>query len=112
MTYLTCDVLLFVDALGNCRITCMAYYKVDPATYLTSSTLGWDAMLLRTNIDPEHISDVNKLSMLANKPTSGLRYVGSKRHVKAHNTYIEAKTQRKIRISWFGGTLLASTARK
>ena len=72
MTYLKCDVLLLADVFGNFRKTCMAYYKLDPANYLTSPGLAWDAMLLQTKVELEFINDVDMLSMIEKQNEAGL----------------------------------------
>jgi hypothetical protein len=63
MTYLKCDVLLLADVFENFRITCMEYYKLDPANYISCRSLAWDAMLKMTGIQLEQISDVKILDI-------------------------------------------------
>jgi hypothetical protein len=89
MTYLKCDVLLLADVFGNFRITCMEYYKLDPANYISCPSLAWDAMLKMTGIQLEQISDVKILDIVERQKRGGLCFVTSKRHVEANNRYAE-----------------------
>ena len=49
-TYRMCDVLSLADVLDNFRTTCINDYKLDPASYMTTPSLAWDAVLLKTQI--------------------------------------------------------------
>ena len=73
----------------------MTYYGLDPANYLTVPGLAWDAMLLKTGVKLELIPDIEFLNMYESMKRGGLCFVGSKRHVKANNKYLEgyAETQ-------------------
>ena len=53
MAYLNSDVLLLADVFEMFRKVCINYYELDPANYLTSPSLAWDAMLLKTGIELE-----------------------------------------------------------
>ena len=57
LTYLKCDVLLLADVFENFRKTCYNYYGLDPANYISAPSLAWDAMLLKTEVELEQISD-------------------------------------------------------
>jgi hypothetical protein len=48
--YLTTDTLLLSDVFENFRHVSMANYRLDPAHYLTTPSLTWDACLKYTNI--------------------------------------------------------------
>ena len=89
LTYLKTDVLLLADVFENFRKTCMKYYELDPANYVTSPGLSWDAMLLKTNIKLELMSDLKVLDIMERMKRGGLCFVGSKRHVVANNKYME-----------------------
>jgi len=89
MLYLKSDVLLLADVFENFRNTCMTYYKLDPANYLTAPGLAWDAMLLMTGIKLDLITDLSMLDMIEKMKRGGLCFVGSKRHVKANNKYLQ-----------------------
>ena len=88
-TYLKCDVLLLADVFENFRKTCMNYYGMDPANYLSAPSLAWDAMLRMTGIELELISNPEILDIVEKQKRGGLCFVGSKRHVKANNRDVE-----------------------
>ena len=48
--YLKSDVLLLADVFENFRKTCLGNIELDPANYVTSPGLSWDAMLKMTGI--------------------------------------------------------------
>jgi hypothetical protein len=89
LTYLKCDVLLLADVFENFRKKCYEYYKLDPANYYSAPGLAWDAMLLKTGIKLDLITDLKMLEMIERMKRGGLCYVGSKRHVKANNKYLD-----------------------
>ena len=89
MTYLKCDVLLLADVFENFRRTCLNYYELDPANYITAPGLSWDAMLKMTKMELELIHDPKILDIIERQKRGGLTFVGSKRHVKANNKYVE-----------------------
>ena len=68
---------------------------MDPANYLTSPSLAWDAMLKMTGIELEQISDVKILDIIERQKRGGLCFVGSKRHVEANNKYVERYDDKK-----------------
>jgi len=88
LIYLKCDVLLLADVFEHFRKVCMNYYKLDPANYLSAPSLSWDAMLLKTGIKLDLITDIKMLDMVERMKRGGLCFVGSKRHVKANNKYL------------------------
>ena len=57
MLYLNCDVLLLADVIENFRKTSISYHKLDPANYITIASYAWDAMLFKTGIALDLISD-------------------------------------------------------
>ena len=89
MTYLKTDVLLLADVFENFRNTCYSYYGLDPANYISAPSLAWDAMLMKTGIELEQIYDPKILDIIERHIRGGLCFVGSKRHVKANNHYLE-----------------------
>ena len=57
------DVLQLADVFENFRDICLGNYKLDPAWYYTSPGLAWDAMLKRTGISLELLTDIDMLLM-------------------------------------------------
>ena len=55
--YLITDVLLLRDVFEKFRKTCMEYYELDAARYLTAPSLAWDAMLLYTGVEIEVLTE-------------------------------------------------------
>ena len=68
----------------------MQYYKLDPANYISAPSLAWDAMLYKTGIELELVSDCKIFSMIEEQKRGGLCFVGSKRYAKANNKYLGA----------------------
>ena len=89
MAYLKCDVLLLADVFENFRITSLETYELDPSHYLSAPALAWDALLYLSGVELELISDLEMLDMIERQKRGGLCFVGSKRHVKATNKYLD-----------------------
>lgn len=85
--YLKTDVLLLTDIFEKFRATCKQNYDLDPAFYLTAPSLSFDAMLLKTGVELELISDLNMISMIQNGIRGGV-CLCPHRHAKANNEYI------------------------
>ena len=66
----------------------LEHYRLDPANYLTSASLAWDSMLLKTKVELDLITDPEILTMIEKSKRGGLTFVGSKRYVKANNKYM------------------------
>jgi hypothetical protein len=49
--YLTCDVLILADCFESFRDLSLKHYGLDPAHYISSPGLSWDAMLKYTNLN-------------------------------------------------------------
>ena len=56
----------------------MQYYKLDPENYISASSLAWDAMLYKTGIELELVSDCKVFSMIQEQTWGGLSLVGKK----------------------------------
>ncbi|CAH1643155.1 unnamed protein product [Spodoptera littoralis] len=85
--YLKCDVLLLCDIFENFRNICLQHYNLDPAYYISSPGLSWDAMLLYTGIQLELIHDLEMYNMIEKGIRGGLAQC-SHRYAKANNIYL------------------------
>lgn len=85
--YLKTDVLLLSDIFQNFRQTCKQYYKLDPAFYITAPSLSFDAMLFKTGVELELISDLAIIRMIQDGIRGGL-CMCSHRYAKANHKYV------------------------
>ena len=85
--YLLTDVNLLTDVFEEFRNLCISTYKLDPVNYYTSPGLSWDALLKKTNVNLELLTDYDMHLLLVEK--GGISRV-SKRYAKANNLLIES----------------------
>ena len=87
--YLKSDVLLLADVLvfEKFRKTCLRYYKLDPCHYFTSPGLSWDAMLKKTGVELELMSNIDQFQFIERGIKGGVSYI-CERYAKANNKYI------------------------
>ncbi|XP_049813159.1 uncharacterized protein LOC126260029 [Schistocerca nitens] len=86
--YLKSDVLLLADVFENFRKLCLDTYKLDPAHYITSPGLAWDALLKSTGESLELITDVTQLQFIERGIRGGIVHC-SHRHAVANNKYMK-----------------------
>lgn len=87
--YLKTDVLLLTDVFEAFRKTAMSGYGLDPCNnYITLPNFGWDAMLKKTQIKLEQITDVD-MYMFCEKGLRGGISMISHRHARANNKYMK-----------------------
>ena len=82
--YCRTDVLLLADVFENFRKTCLTQYKLDPAHYYTSPGLSWDALLKKTKVELELLTDYDQ-HLFIEKGLRGGISMSSKRYCKANN---------------------------
>ena len=88
--YLYCrtDVLLLADVFEMFRKTSLHQYGLDPAHYYTSPGLSWVALLKKTGVELELLTDYDQ-HLLIEKGMRGCISMASKRYVKANNPLVE-----------------------
>ena len=82
------DVLLLADVFETFRKKCLDVYKLDPAHYYTSPGLSWDALLKKTGIVLELLTDYD-MHLFVEKGLRGGISMVSKRYAKANNKYVQ-----------------------
>lgn len=85
--YLKNDVLLLTDIFENFRKVCKINYELDPAFYLTAPSLSFDAMLLKTGVQLELLSDLEIIRLIQKGIRGGI-CLCSARHAQANNKYM------------------------
>ena len=85
--YLKSDVLLLADIFENFREICLNIYGLDPAHYVSSPGLSWDAMQKMTGVSLDLISDVDMQNFIE----KGMRGISTitHRYAVANNKYMK-----------------------
>ncbi|KAL9959333.1 hypothetical protein ACROYT_G032647 [Oculina patagonica] len=86
--YVKTDVCLLTDVFENFRKLCLDKYGLDPANYYTSPGLSWDALLKKTGVELELLTDSEMYLFIERGMRGGISMV-SKRYAKANNPYVE-----------------------
>eukprot|EP00733_Pompholyxophrys_punicea_P000062 Pompholyxophrys_punicea_v1_NODE_8_length_8388_cov_12.748020.p1 type:complete len:997 gc:universal NODE_8_length_8388_cov_12.748020:3285-6275(+) len=87
--YLKADVTLLSDVFESFRDICLKNYGLDPAGYLTSPGLAWDAALKISQVKLELLTDSTIYNFFESpKSKRGGLAVISHRHAKANNKYL------------------------
>ena len=86
--YCRTGVLLLEDVFDTFRKTCRRHYGLDPAHYYTSPGLSCDALLKKTGVELELLTDYDQHLFFEKGLREGISMV-SKRHAKANNPLVE-----------------------
>ena len=86
--YVKTDVTLLADVFENFRNICMEQYGLDPAHYFTSPGLIWDALLKKTGVELELLTDMEMHLFIERGMRGGISMV-SKRYAKANNPLVD-----------------------
>ena len=85
--YVKTDVALLADVFENFRKLCLRQYGLDPAHYFTSPGLSWDALLKKTGVELELLTD-HEMHLFVERGIRGGISMVSKRHAKANNPLV------------------------
>ena len=85
--YVQRDILLLACVFQNFRDKCIEIYEVDPAHFLSTPGLAWQACLKKTKVKLELLTDVDMLLMVERGITSGICQAVH-RHAKVNNKYL------------------------
>ena len=80
-----CNTLLLVDVFENFRDKCIEIYKLDPAYFVSSPGLAWQAFLKKTGVKLELLTDIDMMLILE-KVKGGICQV-IHRYAKGNNKY-------------------------
>ena len=79
--YFKKDVLLLADVFEKFTVTCLKYYELDLCHYFSAPELSWDALLKRTGVKLEKISDIEQYLFIEKGTWGGISYIA-----KSNNT--------------------------
>ena len=82
------DTLLLADVFENFRDKCIEIYELDPAHFLSTPGLAWQACLKKTKVKLELLTDIDMLLMVE-KGTRGGICQAIHRYAKANNKYMK-----------------------
>ena len=86
--YVKTDVALLADVFENFRNLSMEQYGLDPAHYYTSPGLSWDALLKKTGVELELLTDL-EMHLFTERGMRGGISMASKRYAKANNPLVD-----------------------
>ena len=85
--YLKKDVLFLADVFEKFIDTCLKFCGLNPCHCFSSPRLSWDAMLKKSGVKSEKISDIDKYLFIEIDRRGGISYI-IKRYAKANNKYM------------------------
>ena len=69
--YLKTDVVLLADVFEHFRKSSIKHYRLDPANFITAASFAWSAMLLKTGVELELITDPKILDIFERSKRGG-----------------------------------------
>lgn len=94
--YLQLDVYLLCDVWQNYRKTCFEKFELDPSYYPTLPSFCWDAMLKKTEVELELLTDENMYMLLERGKIGGISMVGSKSYSEANHPLLSSYDASKL----------------
>jgi len=82
------DLYVATDVFENFRKVCQGKYGLDPAHYYSAPGLSWDALLKKTGVELELLTDLDMHLFIERGMRGGISMVG-KRYAKANNPLVE-----------------------
>ena len=82
------DAALLAEVFKNFRKVCQEKYGLDPAHYYSAPGLSWDALLKKTGVELELLTDMDMCLMIERGMRGGISMV-SKRYAKANNPQVK-----------------------
>ena len=86
--YVAIGSMLLADVFENFRKVCQEKYGLDPAHYYSAPGLSWDALLKKTGVELELLTDMDMYLMIERGMRGGISMV-SKRYAKANNSRVK-----------------------
>ena len=86
--YVATDTLLLADVFENFRKVCQEKYGLDPVHYYSAPGLSWDALLKKTGVELELLTDLDMHLFIERGMRGGIS-MASKRYAKANNPLVE-----------------------
>ena len=88
--YVQSDTLLLVDVFENFRNICLEIYELDPAPFLSSPGLAWQAAWIKTRVKLDLLTDIDTLLMVEKCIRGGIWH-SIYQYAKANNKYMKDK---------------------
>ena len=85
--YCRTDVLILADVFESFRDVCDSAFELDPAHYFTTPNFAWDAMLKKTGVKLQLLTDIDMHLMVECGMRGGIAMI-SHRYAKANNTHL------------------------
>ena len=86
--YVQSDTLLLADVFENFRNMCLKVYKLDPAKFLSTLGLGWQAALKNVKVKLDLLTDTDMLLMVEKGIRGGIWH-SIYQYVKANNKHMK-----------------------